>query len=237
MSSDAYTYPGEELLFFEKAVNWKRYFARHIQPFIGHEVLEVGSGIGGTTSLLNDGTASLWVLLEPDAQMNSLLQQKIKEGILPANCQTTGGSIHQFYTAHGFDTIIYIDVLEHIEDDRKEIDRVSELLKPNGHLIVLSPAFQFLYSPFDKAIGHYRRYNKRSLKAVLNEKLKQRKLIYLDSMGYFASVTNKLFLKQAMPTEAQVRFWDDWLIPLSRIADPLFMYAFGKSIIGIWQKK
>lgn len=237
MSNDAYTYPGSELLFFEKAVNWKRYFAGHIEPFIGREVLEVGSGIGATTALLNNGLATEWLLLEPDTEMKSILQQKIREGKLHNNCRVTDGSIHQLDAAERFDTIIYIDVLEHIEDDRKEIEKASMLLKQNGHLIILSPAFQFLYSPFDKAIGHYRRYSKRSLKAVMNKKLKQEKLIYLDTMGYFASVANKLILEQNMPTEAQVQLWDKWMIPVSRLIDPLVFYAFGKSIVGVWQKK
>lgn len=57
-------------------------------------------------------------------------------------------------------------MLEHIEADAAEMNKAAALLNPGGHIIVLSPAFQFLYNPFDKAIGHYRRYNKRMLKKL-----------------------------------------------------------------------
>jgi ubiquinone/menaquinone biosynthesis C-methylase UbiE len=55
--NDQYNYQGQELAFFEKAVNWKTYFSSLIKPFIGTDVLEVGSGIGATTRLLNEGSS------------------------------------------------------------------------------------------------------------------------------------------------------------------------------------
>ena len=61
-----------------------------------------------------------------------------------------------------FDTIIYIDVLEHIKESQKEIALAKQCLKPNGHLIILVPAYNFLFNTFDKKIGHYRRYDKKN---------------------------------------------------------------------------
>jgi SAM-dependent methyltransferase len=236
MNTD-YKYPGEELALFEKATNWKKYFARYIQPLLTGSVLETGAGTGGTTILLNNNIASHWLLLEPDKAMQEILEQKIKSGLLPANCNIHGGTIDQLNKEQLFDCIIYIDVLEHISDDTGEIRKAASCLKPGGRLIVLSPAFNFLYSPFDKAIGHYRRYNKHALAGLADPSLVTERLFYLDTIGFFASLVNKLLLKQRYPTEKQINFWDKWMIPVSKITDRVFFYSFGKSILAIWKKQ
>lgn len=235
--NDQYNYPGQELAFFEKAVNWKTYFSSLIKPFIGINVLEVGSGIGATTPLLNDGSASKWTLLEPDEQMNKILQKK-KETQSPfSNCLIRTETIFELEPSEKFDSIIYIDVLEHIEHDKKELLKAAELLQPNGHLIILSPAYNFLFSAFDKAIGHYRRYTSETLMAAMPANVKPVKLHYLDTVGFFASLANKLFLKQTYPSEKQVRTWDKLMIPVSKWTDKIFFHSFGKSILGIWRKE
>jgi len=232
-----YNYPGQELAFFEKATNWKGYFSSIIKPFIGNRVLEVGSGIGATTRLLNDGSASKWTLLEPDEEMNKILQHKKETQSGFSNCVLRKETIFELDDSEKFDTIIYIDVLEHIEDDKKEMMKVADLLEENGSLIILSPAYNFLFSPFDKAIGHYRRYTSQSLKLAMPDKLKLNKLQYLDSVGFFASLANKLLLKQSYPSEKQIRTWDRLMIPLSKWTDKIFFHSFGKSILGIWRKE
>src|SRR5690349_12881124 len=135
--NNQYNYPGQELAFFEKAVNWKAYFSSFIKPFIGKNVLEVGSGIGATTRLLNDGSATRWTLLEPDEEMNKILQHKKETQSQFSNCIIRNETTFQLSSSEKFDTIIYIDVLEHIENDREEMRRAFELLRPNGHLIIL----------------------------------------------------------------------------------------------------
>ncbi len=135
-----------------------------------------------------------------------------------------------------FDTIIYIDVLEHIEDDRAELERAAALLRPGGHVIILSPAHQNLYTPFDKAIGHFRRYNRSMLEALSPAGLRLERIWYLDCVGLFASLANRLFLQQSMPTREQLKFWDGFIIPTSRALDHVFFYSIGKSIVATWQK-
>jgi 2-polyprenyl-3-methyl-5-hydroxy-6-metoxy-1,4-benzoquinol methylase len=231
--SDPFKYTGEELELFQHAKHWKQYFSRQILPRIKGSVLEVGAGIGATTLLLNNGTAEKWLLLEPDENMSRELKMKIDQSKFPQNCQVQTGYISQVKTS--FDTIIYIDVLEHIKDDRQEIENAAMLLNPGGHIIILGPAFQFLYNPFDKAIGHYRRYNKRMLQSIMPANFQLLSNRYYDSIGFFASLINKLFLRKKYPTQKQVLFWDNWMIPVSRVTDKLFFYSFGKSIIGIWK--
>jgi SAM-dependent methyltransferase len=232
--SETFKYPGEELVLFEKTQQWKKYFSRVIKPYIKGQVLEVGAGIGTTTALLNDEMADQWLMLEPDEQMSEVLKRKLELRTLPGNCRVETGTIDRLTTT--FDTIIYIDVLEHIGNDAAELNKAAALLNSGGHLIVLSPAFQFLYSPFDKAIGHYRRYNRKMLRKLTPGSLQICSIRYYDAAGFFASLMNRWFLKQKYPTPSQVRFWDKWLVPASVFSDKLFFHCFGKSIIAVWKK-
>ena len=109
-------------------------------------------------------------------------------------------------------------------------------MKPGGVLIVLSPAHQWLFSPFDQAIGHYRRYNRSMLRHLTVSDLKIVSLKYLDSVGLIASLSNR-WLKQKMPTQGQIQLWDTLMVPLSRVFDPILQYAIGKSIIAVWRKE
>lgn len=235
--STEYKYPGEELQLFETATNWKNYFAGNMSAYLTGKVLEVGAGIGGTTLLLNKGKADSWLLLEPDETMQLIVQQKIKDKLLPSNCKAAQGTLDSLDKNDKFDCIIYVDVLEHIEDDATEVKRAADHLEQGGHLIILSPAFQFLFSPFDKAIGHYRRYNRKTLSAIQPVSLIRRKIVYLDSIGFFASLLNKILLRQTYPAKRQVQLWDQWMIPVSKITDRVFFYSFGKSILAVWKKQ
>ena len=235
--NNQHTYPGKELALFEDATNWKQYLARLILPLLRGRVLESGAGIGGTTQQLNKNVANEWVILEPDLSMYQVLQERISNGLLPKNCLLKTGTIIELDKADLYDCIIYIDVLEHISDDAREIEIASRHMKPGGYLIVLSPAFNFLLSKFDKSVGHYRRYTKKTLEALRPTSLSTEKLMLLDSAGFFASLANKLFLKQSYPTRKQVQWWDKRLIPVSKITDRIFFYSLGKSILAVWKKK
>ena len=87
----------------------------------------------------------------------------------PPSCRiavkSASGTLSELSDSDKFDTILYMDVFEHIEDDRAELERAAAQLAPDGHLIVLAPAHQWLFTPFDESIGHYRRYSRRTLEA------------------------------------------------------------------------
>ena len=129
-----------------------------------------------------------------------------------------------------------MDVLEHIEDDRAEVARAARQLRPGGHIIALSPAHQWLFTPFDEAIGHHRRYSRAGFGALAGDDLEEVRLAYLDSIGLFASLANKLILKSAMPKASQVAFWDRVLVRMSRVVDPAIGHSAGKSVLAIWRK-
>jgi ubiquinone/menaquinone biosynthesis C-methylase UbiE len=234
-STDEFKYAGSELDLFAEVHNWKAYWSSQVRPFVSGSVLEVGAGIGSNTRFLDPGDAGRWVCLEPDPQLLNQLEHTLEsqgaKGSYEAACGTTGS-----IESEKFDTAVYIDVLEHIEHDADELNAASALLRPGGNLIVLSPAHQNLYTPFDAAIGHFRRYNKASLTAVSPHGMKLIQMRYLDCAGMFLSLANRLLLKQSMPTKAQLHFWDSFVIPVSRVLDGLLFYSVGKTIIAVWQK-
>jgi hypothetical protein len=199
-------------------------------------VLEVGAGLGATTRLLCTGRQRRWLCLEPDPQLADGLADEIRAGTLPDCCEPRTGTLADLGPEELFDALVYIDVLEHIADDAAEVAAAADHLRAGGKLIVLSPAHQWLFTPFDRAIGHYRRYSKRSLRAAAPSALACRKLVYLDSVGLLASLGNRLFLRSDMPSARQLWVWDRLMVPVSRVVDPLFGGAVGKSVLGIWQK-
>lgn len=226
-------YEGSELELFSEAENWKHYFGSFIAPYIRGDVLEVGAGIGSNTELLFSDSIKSWSCLEPDGKLLEQAKKKGKENQKLLFIQGTSNDIDNFKE---YDVILYLDVLEHIEKDFNEIARIQKILKKDGYIIILSPAHNYLYSPFDKAICHFRRYNKKSLKEAVGETLRCEKLFYLDSLGFFLSLANKTISKQSIPTRGQILFWDRLIVPLSKLFDYLLRYHFGKSILGIWKK-
>jgi SAM-dependent methyltransferase len=232
----SFVYVGTELDLFATAERWKSYVRRQVGPFLGRQVLEVGAGHGGTTRALCDNEPERWVCLEPDSSLADRLISSISGGELPDCCEARIGTLADLDEGDRFDTILYMDVLEHIADDCAELARAAEYLREGGCLIVLSPAHQWLFTPFDEGIGHFRRYTKHALKAAAPDGLILARLVYLDSVGMLASLGNKLVLKSAMPSANQIAVWDRLMVPLSRLADPIFGYSLGKSVLAVWRK-
>jgi SAM-dependent methyltransferase len=214
----------------------KAYVRRQVGRYLGRDVLEVGAGTGNTTRALCDQQVDRWVCLEPDASLADRLIAAMDAGELPDCCRMRIGTLADLPEHDRFDTILYMDVLEHIADDRAELADAAVRLKPGGHLVVLVPAHEWLFTPFDLAIGHFRRYSKRSLRFAAPEGLRLRRLVYLDAVGMLASLGNRLLLRSSMPGPRQVALWDNFMVPLSRLADPLLRYTLGKSALAVWSK-
>ncbi|MEL0097904.1 MAG: hypothetical protein VW875_18865, partial [Planctomycetaceae bacterium] len=131
----------------------------------------------------------------------------------------------------------YIDVLEHIKDDAAELAKAATHLTKGGKIIVVSPSYNWLYTTFDFAVGHYRRYTRNTLLKITPPSLEPSKMYYLDSIGLFASLANKHLLNEIQPKLGQLNIWDKILVPVSIVTDPLLAYRFGKQIIAIWKLK
>jgi SAM-dependent methyltransferase len=230
------SYIGKELYVFAKAVKWKEYFKSVIAPYLGTTILEVGAGIGATARILCSGRESEWICLEPDPSFRVYIDSMIASGMLPGCCKSRAGVIQDLACDEKYDAILYIDVLEHIEDDSKELETAAKHLGPGGYLIVMAPAHDFLFSPFDHAIGHYRRYSRKSLGDLTPVGCRLHILISLDVLGLLPSLANKLVLKQSLPNEMQILFWDRLMVPLSRLLDKSLNYRFGRSMVAVWKR-
>ena len=228
------SYIGSELELFAAATNWKAYFSRALAPFIGERVLEIGAGIGSNIPFLHAPTVRQWTSVEPDPDLARRIAERITRGELPESCRVLVGTIESIDETSQFNTVFYIDVLEHIADDAAELNYAAGHLAPDGNLVVLAPAHQFLFSEFDAAIGHHRRYNAMSLTAVTPRCCRLRTCFMLDSVGFFASLANRCMLAARMPSTRQIAFWDKVLVPVSRVLDNVTGHKFGKSIVAVW---
>ncbi|CAN5229841.1 hypothetical protein BH11PLA2_BH11PLA2_21540 [soil metagenome] len=236
-AADDYVYIGEELNLFANAVNWKSYYGRHVTPYLRGDVLEVGAGLGGTSRFLCKAGLKSWTGLEPDARLRSQLEGSLAKEPLPVPTTIIGGSTADLPPEPRYDALLYVDVIEHIEDDAGELARAAKLLRTGGVIVVLSPAHQWLYTPFDKAIGHFRRYNAARIRSICPPETRIERNRYLDSVGMLASLGNKLVLGASQPKLNQILLWDRRMVPLSRLIDPLTCYCIGKSILGIYRKQ
>jgi SAM-dependent methyltransferase len=228
--SDSFPYQGQELDVFAHARHWKNYWASRINRWVRGNVLEIGAGTGANTVQLQNENVRSWLCIEPDPQLVTKLAQAVAQ--LPS-CSVTRGTITSV-SDRRFDSILYVDVLEHIETDRSELAAAATLLRPGGHVVVLAPAHQFLFSEFDAAIGHYRRYNRTSLCFCSPPNCRLEAMFYLDSAGVVSSLANRFILRQSLPTLRQIKTWDNYIVPVSRFLDPLLGYAVGKTIVGVW---
>ena len=145
-------YQGKELENFDLANFWRKYIYFQIKFFLKNEILEVGAGIGSFTKNYEKSFNEI-TLIEPD-KYNF---KKLKQNIRNKNIVILNTSIKK--TKKKFNCIIYMNVLEHIRDHVKEINFAIKKLNKNGFLIILVPAHQKLFTKFDKAVGHYRRYS------------------------------------------------------------------------------
>lgn len=233
------SYVGSELDLFARATNWKSYWLKKISPFLQGNVLEVGAGNGANASFILPSAKNItrWLCLEPDQRLAGQIRDRKLKSSNGRDIEVINSTLADLSKQEPFQTILYIDVLEHIMDDKSELQQAERLLAQGGRLIILGPAHNELFSEFDKSVGHFRRYNRDSLKRVVPKTLKKISLYYLDSCGLFASLANRWVLSQGMPSTRQILFWDKVLVTASRALDPASDYCFGKSILGIWEKR
>ena len=226
-------YIGQELENFNHASLWRKYTISKVSKFLkGKNVLEVGSGIGSFSEILLKYVNQL-TLVEPDQDYCNFLKKKFQNSTKVKKIYN--GTVSSLKTEK-FDVIIHFQVLEHIEDDNEEILRNLNLLNDNGFLIVCVPSFMSLYSKFDKAVGHFKRYVKDDFSKFTLNKSKIIKMFYIDSSGYIIYKMFGFFLNSEYPNKYMIMIWDKIFIPISIILDKIFFYKIGKNLISIIQK-
>jgi len=194
-------------------------------------LLEVGAGIGSFTKNYKDNLNNI-TLTELDTENLKKLKKRFKRSRINIKLQYTSKIKKKF------NTILYMNVLEHIKNDKKEINVALGKLKKNGHLVILVPAHNELYTRFDKEIGHFRRYKIKFFEKLKLKSSKVEKLIYLDCLGFFLYFLNKKFYKDEIyPSKNKIFIWDKIFIPLTFFLDLFSNYRFGKNLLCIIKKK
>ncbi len=222
-------YPGWELKYFDKAENFRNYQFKFIKPYIKGKIAEVGPGNGVVLKRYKNFSNKIY-LFEPSKNFNSKLKKIKSKNVKIIN--------KNFKKKNNFyDTIIYLDVLEHVKKDRKELIKAYSSLKKKGSLIINVPAFQHLYSQFDKDIFHEKRYSKKDFKNILKKiNIKNYKIFYFDSVGYLLSLLSKFFTRNYKKNFSfKIKFWDK-LIPFSIFIDKILFNKIGKSLLVIIRK-
>ena len=225
-------YSGWELKFFDASKNFRNYQFKLIRNYIGNKILEVGPGTGNFAEKYFINKAKDISLTEINKDLKLELKKKFEEN---KNIKIFSDSIDKINDT--FDTICYFDVIEHIEFHEKEILNAFDKLKKNGHLIIIVPAFNHLFSNYDLSVGHYRRYEKEFFNNFIkkNKNLIKIKLIYFDSIGYFFLLLNKLIKSEKKSIGFATLVWN-LLIPISKFIDLITFNSFGKSLLCIIKK-
>ena len=223
-------YEGWELEYFDIATNFREYQFQLIKNSIKGYVAEVGPG-NGVIAKKYKVKAKKVDLYETSNYLFKNLNKKFKNNRKITILNKTLKSKKRY------DTIIYLDVIEHIKNDKAEIMNALSHLKKNGILIINVPAFSFLYSKFDKDVGHFRRYNKKDFKVIFKDiKNISYQMNYYDSVGFILSVLNKYFSgKKSKFMKNKILFWNSMIL-ISKLIDKLIFNLFGKSLLLLIKK-
>jgi len=214
---------GEKTLeIMSKAIWYNDWLLGQISNYLRGDILEVGAGIGNFTSKL--ARYGKVTAIDYDQNYKNANFGDIEKG-------------KYFFGSKSFDTVVCMNVLEHIKNDRSALKNMYSLLKVNGKLILLVPAFPLAYGQMDKGLGHFRRYTK----DTAGKKIKEAGFItvenkYINWLGLIGWFVNARILKKEIIPEGQLKLFN-------RIAK-VFLYfekfinpPFGLSVLAIGEKK
>lgn len=224
-----------EFAALSEAVNYRAAIVHEFAPYLRGRVLEVGAGIGQTTEamLALPGVEEL-VGVEPDTRFQNGFRERLPDVRLVA------GTTANLNPGESFDAAVMVNVLEHIEHDVEELIRLRSILgERSGHLCILVPARQELYSKLDAHFGHFRRYDRPSLKSALQQAgFEIENLFYFNVVGYFAWGLRYTLLRGMSFDIQQVRLFDRKIFPwVHRIERGLMRPLFGQSLVVIARAK
>src|SRR5919202_3089635 len=203
-------YATDDLETMSEARRYQAHVFDLFRPYIGSRVLEVGSGIGTTTRTLLD-VADRVVGIEPNASSVARLRQTLADNPRFAlkSCHLEECDRRELLREH-FDTIVCINVLEHIEDDVAALRLFREIAQPaNGNVLVFVPAVQAVYGPLDAELGHHRRYSKKMLASAFRQSgMDLRVLRYTNPLGLLGWWFNAYVTKSTAHSSRQIALFE-----------------------------
>jgi SAM-dependent methyltransferase len=219
------------------ADNFNRWMYETIKDHCSGNILEIGSGLGNISRYFLDANARI-TLSDIRANYCNYLKENFKEYSNlqeVINFDLVDPDFDSKYKNYfnKFDTVFALNVIEHIKDDKLAIQNAKKLIKPLGKLVVLVPAYDFLYNNFDTGLCHYRRYNLRKLKNLYTSvSFNVTEGFYFNCVGMIGwYISGKLQGNKSIP-KSQFAIYNK-LVFLFRLADKLVFNRIGLSVIVI----
>jgi SAM-dependent methyltransferase len=233
-------YPGKDLEAMSFAVRYHRWMLEEFRPYIGRDIVEVGAGTGSFSEMLLETGPERLSLVEPSemftALKNNFSKSKSATGLRFLNSifRTAAAEITAEMRP---DTIIYVNVLEHIENDAAELELIRDSLEGGGHALIFVPAMPSLMSDFDRSIGHFRRYKKRALEFMVRDAGFQiMKSKYFDLAGIIPWLVKYRLLRSQTMGGGMVSAYDKVVVPVMRYTESLIRPPIGKNILLVGRK-
>lgn len=211
-----------------EARGFNQWVMRQVEPLLGHRVLEIGCGIGGFTAMM---AASGHAVTAVDINADYVAATRRHTAQYPDISVVQGDATMMGWQAE-FDSVLMLDVLEHIADDIGFIQRLRDALKPGGTLVLKVPAGPWLYSPMDRAVGHHRRYTRQSLAQIFCEGgYMMSRCRPFNTVGILGWFVNGRLLGRSTPPAAQLDIFER-LLPAVKAIDRLNPSPLGLSLIA-----
>ena len=240
--SNKVVYPGKDLEAMDFAVRYHQWILKIFRPFLGKNLVEVGAGTGSVSEMfLRENIESL-TLVEPSAEMFPLLKERVANWQTDKKIRTYNDIFTnvaaEIVSAQKPDTMIYVNVLEHIEDDALELEAMHETLTDGGRILIFVPSLPRLYSNFDKHIGHFRRYTKRDLTDKTERAgFKILRCGFFDFVGILPWWLKYRVLKSTTMQPGALKLYDQIVVPFAQPIETLVPPPIGKNLILIAEKQ
>jgi SAM-dependent methyltransferase len=222
----------ETLKTFSLTHNYNIWIVNLLAPYIGTKILEVGCGIGNLTYYLQHFGA----LSSIDISDRYLAHMKIDYPDICFYKFDISDEAVQILRKEQFDTVVCVNVLEHVQNDKKALQNIYEILKPDGRLLLYVPALPWLYGTVDADLAHYRRYNKKRLEEIVTHAgFRIEKIFYsnfLAIVGWFFN--SKIQRKQELSYWQTILF--DKFVPLLEKIESKIRIPIGMTLVAILQK-
>jgi len=209
-----------------------------LRPHLGPSILEIGCGIGNFTVRLADGAARV-VAIEPDKAC--LLRSRARVGQRPGVKLLHGRAqdLDDLLDAgERFDTVLCLNVLEHIDDDARALRDFAARLREGGRLVVQAPAGPWAFGEIDRALGHRRRYSRRRLGGMIREAgLALCETRYFNMVGILGWWWNAKVTRIRRQSDAQITVFDRLIVPVMSRVEGLLSPPFGQSLFAVGEKR
>lgn len=215
--------------------NYNHWLFNKVRPFIGARVCEVGSGIGNITQFLLNCRMVVGIEPQPVSYRESVRRFRDHLNTRMVNC-TLEECPSPAVAAAAFDTVLSMNVLEHIEDDVEALRTMHDLCVPGGNVVILVPAHMSIYGELDRSFGHCRRYNRRGLgEAMRQAGLEPTYSRYLNAIGYFGWFWEGRCLRRRQIQPQSARIFNR-LVPFIDAIERLLPLPFGQSLLMVGRK-